>query len=472
MHSTHLFSDASHTSHTNIVFYLFNPGSEKAHFLLPSFSDSQSRQLIDTNPRQEVRVCMSLLGDRKKYQRRARCILTFYNSRTMNAEEKFELITKGLQEVLNPQILKEVLEKNERPVKIYWGTAPTGKPHCGYFVPMIKLAHFLKAGCEVKVLIADLHAYLDNMKAPLEVVRHRAKYYEYVVKTILKSINVPIDKLKFVVGSDYQLKAEYTMDLFRLSNSVSQNDAKRAGADVVKQVANPLLSGLIYPLMQALDEQHLDVDVQFGGVDQRKIFVLAEENLPSMGYKKRAHLMNPMVPGLGQGGKMSASDPNSKIDVTEEPKVVRKKIMSAFCAPGNVEQNGLLSFLENIVQPIQELKSGQDGVFDFFVDRPEKYGGPIRYSSFEQLKADFAEEKLSPVDLKEGVAEKINELLAPIREAYASDAEFQACSTNGYAVQAPKDKKKPKKVKNKGTFYPGNQASAEEVSEKLQSTVL
>ncbi|KAM9886504.1 hypothetical protein OXX69_013730, partial [Metschnikowia pulcherrima] len=106
--------------------------------------------------------------------------------------------------------------------------------------------------------------------------------YEYVVKTILKSINVPIDKLKFVVGSDYQLKAEYTMDLFRLSNSVSQNDAKRAGADVVKQVANPLLSGLIYPLMQALDEQHLDVDVQFGGVDQRKIFVLAEENLPSM----------------------------------------------------------------------------------------------------------------------------------------------------------------------------------------------
>ncbi|KAM9892726.1 hypothetical protein OXX69_011927, partial [Metschnikowia pulcherrima] len=197
----------------------------------------------------------------------------------MNAEEKFELITKGLQEVLNPQILKEVLEKNERPVKIYWGTAPTGKPHCGYFVPMIKLAHFLKAGCEVKVLIADLHAYLDNMKAPLEVVRHRAKYYEYVVKTILKSINVPIDKLKFVVGSDYQLKAEYTMDLFRLSNSVSQNDAKRAGADVVKQVANPLLSGLIYPLMQALDEQHLDVDVQFGGVDQRKIFVLAEENL-------------------------------------------------------------------------------------------------------------------------------------------------------------------------------------------------
>ena len=29
---------------------------------------------------------------------------------------------------------------------------------------MIKLAHFLKAGCEVTVLLADLHAFLDNMK--------------------------------------------------------------------------------------------------------------------------------------------------------------------------------------------------------------------------------------------------------------------------------------------------------------------
>ncbi len=167
---------------------------------------------------------------------------------------------------------------------------------------MTKLAHFLKAGCYVIVLLADLHAFLDNMKAPLEVVKYRAKYYEKVIKSILTSIGVPIDKLHFVVGREYQLSPEYTLDIFRLSNIVSLNDAKRAGADVVKQVSNPLLSGMIYPLMQALDEEHLGVDAQFGGVDQRKIFVLAEENLPSLGYKKRAHLMNPMVPGLGQGG--------------------------------------------------------------------------------------------------------------------------------------------------------------------------
>lgn len=390
----------------------------------------------------------------------------------MNAEEQYNWITKNLQEVLNPQIIKNVLENEKRPLKIYWGTAPTGKPHCGYFVPMIKLAHFLKAGCEVTVLIADLHAYLDNMKAPLEVVKYRGIYYERMVKAVLRSINVPIEKLHFVTGSDYQLSADYTMDLFKLSNKVSQNDAKRAGADVVKQVANPLLSGLIYPLMQALDEQYLDVDVQFGGVDQRKIFVLAEEHLPGIGYKKRGHLMNPMVPGLGQGGKMSASDPNSKIDLVEEPKVVKKKIGAAFCAPGDID-NGLIAFLENVVQPIQELKSDVVGTFDFFVDRPEKYGGPIHYKSLDELKADFAEQKLSPVDLKAGVADRINELLAPIREYYEQDADFQDASTKGYVMEAPKKEKKEKKVKNKGSRYPGApKPEVAEATEKLENAKL
>ena len=166
---------------------------------------------------------------------------------------------------------------------------------------MVKIAHFLQAGCEVKVLLADIHAFLDNLKAPLDLVAHRAAYYERVVKSVLRAIGVPIDKLVFVKGSSYQLTPTYTMDLFRLSSIVSEHDAKKAGAEVVKQVASPLLSGLIYPLMQALDEEHLGVDAQFGGVDQRKIFTLAAENLSKIGFKERAHLMNPMVPGLAGG---------------------------------------------------------------------------------------------------------------------------------------------------------------------------
>jgi tyrosyl-tRNA synthetase len=66
---------------------------------------------------------------------------------SLTPEEKLNLIKRNLQEVLGEDNLKKIIA--ERDVKIYWGTATTGKPHIAYFVPMIKLADFLKAGCEV-----------------------------------------------------------------------------------------------------------------------------------------------------------------------------------------------------------------------------------------------------------------------------------------------------------------------------------
>lgn len=62
-------------------------------------------------------------------------------------DEKVTLITRNLQEVLGEDNLKNVVK--ERDLKIYWGTATTGKPHIAYFVPMVKIGDFLKAGCEV-----------------------------------------------------------------------------------------------------------------------------------------------------------------------------------------------------------------------------------------------------------------------------------------------------------------------------------
>ena len=126
-------------------------------------------------------------------------------------------------------------------------------------------------------MFADLHAYLDNQKAPWELLEQRVKYYEFVIKAMLTSIGVSLDKLRFVKGTDYQLSREYTLDVYRMSSIVTEHDAKKAGAEVVKQVDSPLLSGLLYPCLQVLDEKYLKVDAQFGGIDQRKIFTLAEK---------------------------------------------------------------------------------------------------------------------------------------------------------------------------------------------------
>ena len=108
------------------------------------------------------------------------------------------------------------------------------------------------------------------------------------------------------------------MDVYRLSSIVTEHDGRKAGAEVVKQVSHPLLSGLLYPGLQALDEQYLGVDAQFGGVDQRKIFTYAEKYLPSLGYTKRD---------------------------------IKKKLKKAFCEPGNIIDNGVLSFCKFVIFP-------------------------------------------------------------------------------------------------------------------------
>ncbi|KAJ1553709.1 Tyrosine--tRNA ligase, cytoplasmic [Cladochytrium tenue] len=346
---------------------------------------------------------------------------------TMTPNDKYNLIVRNLQEVIGEEDMRATLA--QRDLNIYWGTATTGKPHIGYFVPVTKVADFLKAGCHVTILFADLHAYLDNMKAPWELLRLRVKYYEAVIKAMLEVAGVPIDKLRFVVGTSYQLSEKYTLDVYRLLALVTEHDAKKAGAEVVKQVESPLMSGLVYPLLQALDEEYLGVDVQFGGVDQRKIFTFAQTYLPVLGYKKRAHLMNPMLGGL-TGSKMSSSDPESKIDLLDEPKAVKKKLGRAFCEEGNVDDNPILSFLKIVVFPILSLM--RPDAPSFVIRRPEKYGGDVAFATYDEIHAAFAEKRLHPTDLKSGAADTLNEILDPIRHKFAADPELVALAAAAY----------------------------------------
>ncbi|XP_018318878.1 tyrosine--tRNA ligase, cytoplasmic isoform X2 [Agrilus planipennis] len=337
-------------------------------------------------------------------------MMVIENSSTkLSLDEKYNLISRNLQEVLGEDKIKSILK--ERNLKIYWGTATTGRPHVAYFVPISKIADFLRAGCEVTILFADLHAYLDNMKAPWDLLALRTQYYEHSIKAMLRSINVPLEKLTFEKGTNYQLSKEYTLDVYRLSSVITQHDAKKAGAEVVKQVEYPLVSGLLYPGLQALDEEYLKVDAQFGGVDQRKIFTFAEKYLPQLGYQKRAHLMNPMVPGL-TGNKMSSSEDESKIDLLDSPAVVKKKLKKAFCEPGNIENNGILSFVKHVVFPL--LKKDEK----FVVPRNADFGGDIAYGNFESVEKAFAKEELHPGDLKAAVENYINRLLDPIRKTF------------------------------------------------------
>lgn len=321
-------------------------------------------------------------------------------------EEKLELIKRNLQEVIGEEELVEKL-KSGKEITVYWGTMPTGSISIAYFFPMMKIADFLRAGLRVKILNADLHAALDGVS--WEILDKRTAYYQSAIVLLLKTINVDISKLEFVRGKDIQLKPQYFHDMLKLSTMTTIAEAKHAAAEVVKSGDNPKLSGVIYPLMQALDEEYLQVDAQFGGMDQRKIMVYAREYLPKIGYKKRVELINPLIRGLA-GVKMSSSIESSKIDLLDDEEKVKAKINKADCAEGD-PNNGIMALLEYLIFVLKSQKAEK-----FLVERPAKFGGNVSYGSYEDAKADFVEKKLHPMDLKIAVAREINILLKNFRE--------------------------------------------------------
>jgi tyrosyl-tRNA synthetase len=333
---------------------------------------------------------------------------------------KYDMITKGLVEIIGNDELKTKL-LNDKPLKIYWGTSTTGQIHIGYLYPMKKIADFLKAGCEVTILLADLHAFLDNAKSPLEKINQRAKYYEEIIKSTLEVFGVDISKVKFVLGSSFQLKPEYVMDLFKLGNITTIKNAQKAGSEVVKQSDNPLLTSLLYPLMQSLDEHYLDVDIQFAGNDQRKLLMYAREFMPAIGYSKRIYLLNPIISGIstvptnGVASKMSSSDSNGKIELLNTPKQIKNKINKAYCLEGNILDNSLLDLTKNLLFPIL-----LDMNKNFVINRPEKYGGILLYKDYTTIEDDFQNKKLHPSDLKLGIADILIELTEPIRQKFNS----------------------------------------------------
>ena len=361
-----------------------------------------------------------------------------------NTDPKVQLICKNLKEICGGDTLCKIVAS--RPLNLYWGTAPTGRIHLGYFVPMLKIADFLKAGCNVTILIADLHAFLDNMKSDFTQLDCRTQYYECMIKEMLQVLNVDISKLRFIHGRDFQLEKSYSMDVYRLNSLMTVNNAKHAGAEVVKQTDNPIMTGLLYPTLQALDEVHLGVDAQFGGIDQRKIFMLARDTLPklksnplnpNLKYHKRIHLMNEMIPGIttsksdisdkdnennedndenGESdikNKMSASNEKTKIDLLDGNGSIKKKIRSAYCLPGDDKDNCLMIILEKVLFRIMEHREEH-----FIISRKDEHGGNLVFENINQVRKMYAEGHLHPDDFKNGIIAYITNLLAPIKSEF------------------------------------------------------
>ncbi|MDM7934391.1 MAG: tyrosine--tRNA ligase [Methanothrix sp.] len=314
--------------------------------------------------------------------------------------ERLELVIRNTEEIVTPDELKALLERRAAP-RAYVGYETSGKVHLGHMLTANKLLDLQRAGFEVVVLLADLHAFL-NEKGSLEEVRQIADYN----RDCFIALGLDQDRTEFVYGTDYQLRPDYMLKILQMARNTTLNRARRSMDEVSRSAENPMVSQMIYPLMQAVDIADLRIDLAVGGIDQRKIHMLAREELPRLGLPAPVCLHTPLIPGL-DGKKMSSSKGNN-IAVDEPEEEIERKIMSAFCPARVVEENPILAICRYHIFP--RIEEGMT------VRRPAKFGGDVHYAGYGALEADFLSGAMHPMDLKKAAAEYLIEILRPVRE--------------------------------------------------------
>lgn len=316
----------------------------------------------------------------------------------MDIAEKRRLIKRNTVEIVTDEELEKLLKEKKQPV-VYCGYEPSGPIHLGHLVTLTKLIDLQQADFKVKILLADIHAYL-NKKGDFQQIE---KEMEHWIKGI-KALGLKAEVIK---GTSFQFKKDYWNDVLQISLKTTINRGLRSMQEIARDIENAMISQMIYPLMQIEDIKALQVDVAHGGIEQRKIHMLARELLPEVGYKAPIALHTPLITSLkGPGSKMSKSLPGSGIAVIDSDEEIAQSIKNAYCPEKVVAENPVLQITRLIIFPhLHELK----------VDRPAKFGGQSLFKNYEEVEEAYKNGKLHPMDLKNAVAASLEKIIKPIR---------------------------------------------------------
>jgi tyrosyl-tRNA synthetase len=309
--------------------------------------------------------------------------------------DTYEQATRNTVEVVTEDDLRALLTQPHK--KVYAGYEPSGEIHLGHLVTVNKLVDLQNAGFEVIVLLADLHAFL-NRKGTMEKVGELAEYNQRCFE------GLGLKNVKYVLGSDLQLNRDYELLVLQLSQQITLNRATRSMDEVGRQMDHPTVSQMVYPLMQMADIAILGVDAAVGGIDQRKIHMLAREHLINFGYKPPVCIHTPILNGL-DGKKMSSSQGNY-ISIADTEEDILKKCQKAFCPPEIAENPILQIFQHHIFPRLPEIT----------IKRPEKFGGDRTFTTYQDLEASYGKGEVHPLDLKKSCGECLVEIFEPVRE--------------------------------------------------------
>lgn len=248
----------------------------------------------------------------------------------VNVDEQLKIISKGADEVIALEELKEKL-KEGKPLTVKLGLDPSAPDiHIGHAVVLRKIKQLQDLGHKAVIIIGDFTGMIGDpsgkskTRKPLtkEQVLENAKTYEKQIfkildreKTDLRFNSEWLDKLNF--RDVIELSSKYTV-----ARMLERDDFEN-------RMNNHLPIGIhefFYPLMQGFDSVAIKADIELGGTDQKFNVLMGRTIQKEYNLRQQNALFMPILEGIDGVEKMSKSLGNY-IGISEDANVMYEKVM-------------------------------------------------------------------------------------------------------------------------------------------------
>lgn len=221
----------------------------------------------------------------------------------------------------------DALKKGKR-VAILTGLMPSGRMHLGHKMVIDQLVYYQRLGIDIIVAVADIEAYAVRKKSRKEVVEIAMK--EYIPNYI--ALGLDPEKTRIYFQSNNEVPYYRLIQIF--SRKVTLAELKAIYGEDLET------SKIVSALTQAADILHPQLP-EFGGYELVLVPVGADQDPhlrltrdiadrygAELGLTRPASTYHRFMSGL-QGGKMSSSNPESYIALTDPPEEAARKLMKA-----------------------------------------------------------------------------------------------------------------------------------------------
>jgi len=290
--------------------------------------------------------------------------------------------------------------KNKKKFVMMTGLMPTGKFHIGHMLLAQQMIFYQKLGAKIYIAVADIEAY--NARGQSLEDSRKIAIEQYITNYI--ALGLKPQNCEIYFQSERSNDAKKSNAYYRLQNLL----ARYITFNEFKAVYGEISPGkMISSLLQASDMLHAQLSEFEGpcpvivpvGIDQDPHIRLARDisqQVKEFKFNQLSSTYHLFMPGLG-GGKMSSSDANSFIALTDSPDEVKRKINKYAFSGGRdtIEEHRKLGGNPSVDVSFQYLKM-------FFEPEDKK---------LLQIEKDYKSGKMLSGELKSYLIEKINSFL-------------------------------------------------------------